>query len=160
MENCRTKKGTILYDAGGWFLISVFFGVALVGVVFDYFWNYLVLSLTLRRQRIDIRRKTRHAYCLVITALGLLIDWLYYEICWGTLVIGSLRVPAVFSHSGQQLALELRTVLLPMVVLGGLHFGFSRYFLKLTTRQAVLFGLVMGVCTAPWLIVGYVLLGL
>ncbi|MFC1862052.1 hypothetical protein ACFLX6_02035 [Chloroflexota bacterium] len=105
----------MLYDAGGWFLGFIFFGVALVGVVLDYFWNFLIFWVTLHWKHISIPTKKKHIYCVIITALGLLIDWLYYELTWGTLVLGSLRVPAAFPHPGVQPGLELSIILIPPV---------------------------------------------
>jgi hypothetical protein len=156
-QNERYRKPTVLYDAGGWFLISVFFGVALVGVVLDYFWNFLIFSVTLRWKRISIPTKKKHIYCVVITALGLLIDWLYYELTWGTLVLGNLRVPAAFPRANVHPSLELSTILIPMVILGAVNFCVSRLHLQLTSKQAVVLGAMMGIFTAPWLIVAFVL---
>ena len=152
------SKSTILYDAGGWFLISAFFGVIFVGVALDYFWNFLVFYLTLRWKRISIPIGKKHIYCVIITALGLLIDWLYYELTWGTLVLGSLTVPAAFSRPGLQPGLELSTILIPVVILGAVNFGVSRLYLQLSSRQSVVLGTMMGIFTAPWLIVAFVLL--
>ena len=142
-------KSTILYDAGGWFLIAMFFGVAFFGVVLDYFWNYLILSLALLWQHISITRKRKIVYIAIITALGLLIDWLYYEFTWGTLVIGGLRVPAAFSSPGIQPALELATILIPMALIGLVNFCASRFHLHLSVKNAlVVGGMMMAVFTA------------
>ena len=149
----------ILYDAGGWFLIAMFFGGVFLGVVVDYFWNYLILSLALRWQQISIPRKRRFVYIAIITAVGVLIDWLYYELTWGTLIIGSLRVPPVFERPGTNPGLELSTILIPMVLLGAVNYLASRFHLHLDTKHALVVGAVMAVFTAPWLIVAYVLLG-
>jgi hypothetical protein len=44
------KKSTTLYDVGGWILFPPFFGVVgIAGVVIDYFWNYFIFHLSLRR---------------------------------------------------------------------------------------------------------------
>jgi hypothetical protein len=149
----------MLYDAGGWFLMAMFFGAAFLGVVIDYFWNYLVLSLALRCQRISITRKRRFIYTGIITAVGLLIDWLYYELTWGFLVIGSLRVPAIFESPGLNPGLELSTIAIPMVLIGAVNYLASRLYLHLESRRVLLVGLAMAVFTAPWLIVAFVLLG-
>jgi len=149
----------ILYDAGGWFLIPMFVGGVFLGVVVDYFWNYLILSLALRWQKISITRKTRFVYTAIITAVGLLIDWLYYELTWGFLIIGSLRVPPVFERWETQPSLELSTILIPMALLWVANYLTSRFHLHLDKKHASVVGLVMAVFTAPWLIVAFVLLG-
>lgn len=149
----------ILYDAGGWFLIAMFFGAVFSGVVIDYFWNYLILYLALRWQRISITRKRRFVYTAIITAVGLVIDWLYYELTWGFLVIGGLRIPPVFETWGTKPGLELSTILIPMALIGAVNYLASRFHLHLDKRQALVVGLAMAVFTAPWLIVAFVLLG-
>jgi hypothetical protein len=156
-EVCHQKPAT-LYDAGGWFLISVLFGIAFVGVVADYFWNYLIFSLTLRWLRFNVNIKRKFIYCLIITGLGLLIDWLYYELTWGYLVLGSLSVSPIFSRPGSQPILELSTILIPVVVLAMVNFLVSYLYSHVTAKQAIVVGTVMGIFTAPWLIVGFVLL--
>ena len=158
MQNENHNKSTVLYDAGGWFLIAIFSGVAFLGVVFDYFWNYLVLSVALRWQHINISRKRKIIYIAIVTALGLLIDWLYYEFTWGTLVIGDLRVPAAFSRPGTQPGLELATIIVPIVLIGLVNLCASRIHLHLNVKNALMVGGMMAVFTAPWLIVAFVLL--
>jgi hypothetical protein len=149
---------TILYDAGFWFLIPIFVGGVFLGVVIDYFWNYLILYLALRWQKISITIKRRFAYTAIITAVGLLIDWLYYAFTWGTLVIGSLRVPAIFERPGINPGLELSTILIPMALIGVVNYLASHFYLHLDTKHAFAVGLVMAIFTAPWLIVAFVLL--
>ena len=148
----------ILYDAGFWFLIPMFVGGVFLGVVIDYFWNYLILYLALRWQKISITIKRRFAYTAIITAVGLLIDWLYYAFTWGTLVIGSLRVPAIFERPGINPGLELSTILIPMALIGVVNYLASHFYLHLDKKHAFVVGLVMAIFTAPWLIVAFVLL--
>jgi len=149
-----------LYDAGGWFLIAIFFGIAFLGVVADYFWNYLILSLTLRWQQIDIMRKRRFVYIAIITVVGFLIDWLYYQFTWGTqVVVGSLGVSALFERPGLNPGLELSTILIPMALIGAVNYFASRFHLHLERKHAMVVGFAMAVFTAPWLIVAFVLLG-
>jgi hypothetical protein len=126
--------------------------------VLDYLWNYLIFSVTLRWKRISIYTKKKHIYCVIVTALGLLIDWLYYELTWGTLVLGNLRVPAAFPRVGVQPCLELSTILIPMVILGAVNVCISLLYLKISAKQATVLGAMMGIFTAPWLIVAFVLL--
>lgn len=153
-----SPKSATLYDTGGWFLVFMFSGLAFVGVIFDYFWNFLVCSLTLRWKHIDIPRNKRFIYCIIITALGFLIDWLYYELAWGTVDIGNLRMSAAFVPAGSQPILETSTILIPAVIIGLINFSISKRYFHLTPKQALLLGTAMGIFTAPWLIVAFVLL--
>lgn len=146
------------YDAGEWFFTAIYYGGTVLGVVFNYFWNYLILYLALRWRKISITRKRRFVYTAVITAVGLLIDAVYYDFTWGTLVIGSLRVPAIFERPGLNPGLELSTILIPMALIGVVNYFASRFYLHLDKRQALVVGLVMAVFTAPWVMVAVVLL--
>lgn len=145
-----------LYDAGGRFWAAIYYGGTVLGVVFNYFWNYLILYLALRWQKISIIRKRRFVYTAIITAVGLLIDALYYELTWGFLVIGSLRVPPLFERPGLNPGLELSTILIPMALIGVVNYFVSRLHLHLGKKQASVAGLAMGVFTAPWIMVAVV----
>ena len=137
--------------------MSIFFGALLVGLAFDYFWNFLILFLSLRWLHFSVNTRKKYIYCLIITALGLLIDWLYYELTWGYLVLGSLRVAPIFSMPGTHPVLEFATILIPMVILGVVNFAISHRYLHMNLRPATILGIIMGIFTAPWLIVVYVL---
>ena len=102
--------------AGDWFITAVYYGETLLGVVGNYFWNYLILYLALRWQKISTTKKRRFAYTGIITAVGLLIDALYYEFTWGTPVKHSLPVPGIFETPGLNPGLELSTILIPMAL--------------------------------------------
>lgn len=154
------RKPFTLYDAGGWFLVAVLTGGYFIGLVIDYFWNYLVFSFSLRRLRFNVTTSRKHVYCAVATVLGLFIDWLYYELAWGFLVVGNLRVPPVFERAGTRPILELSTIIIPIFMLAIVNYCLSRLLLRVTSRQAVILGAVMGFFTAPWLIVGFILLHL
>jgi hypothetical protein len=159
-QNEKHRKSAILYDGGGWFIAPLFLPSGwLLGAVADYFWNYLILYLALRWQKISITRKRRFAYTAIITAVGLLIDWLYYEFTWGAMIIYSLRVPVVFERPGLNPGLELSTILIPMALIGAVNYLASRFYLHLDKKHASVVGAVMAVFTAPWLIVAFVLLG-
>jgi hypothetical protein len=153
-RRAKDSGATTLYDAGGWFLIAIFAGVAVavVGVVLDYFWNFLILILSLRWLHISVSYPRKFIYCLIVTAIGLLIDWLYYELTWGRLVVGNLRVEPLFEHAGLQPALECTTILIPMIVVGLVNFGAAHLLLRMSLKQAAILGAIMGVFTAPWLI--------
>ncbi|MCR4394283.1 MAG: hypothetical protein NUV31_07950 [Dehalococcoidales bacterium] len=156
----NTGRITPLYDAGGWFLIFLVFGIPLVGVIADYFWNYLILHFSLRWQEFSAAKSRKFIYCLIATAAGLIVDWLYYEITWGNLVLGSIRIPALFQHPGINKPLEFATILVPVAVLFLINFGLARGFFRgLTNRQTLVVGILMGIFTAPWIITAVVVLG-
>jgi len=145
------------YDAGGRFWTVIYYGGTVLGLVFNYFWNYLILYLALRWQKISITRKRRFVYTAIITAVGLLIDALYYELTWGLLVIGNLRVPPLFERPGLNPGLELSTILIPMALIGVVNYFVSRLYLHLDKKHALVVGLAMGVFTAPWVMVAFIL---
>jgi hypothetical protein len=147
-----------LYYAGSRFFTAIYYGGTVLGVVFNYFWNYLILCLALRWQKISITRKRRLVYTAIITAVGLLIDTLYYDFTWGTLVIGSLRIPPIFEKPRLNPGLELSTILIPMALIGAVNYFASRLYLHLDKKQALVVGLAMAVFTAPWVMVAVVLL--
>jgi hypothetical protein len=155
----KHSKSTTVYDVGGWYLIPILGGIMLLGVAADYFWNYLILFLGLRWLKFGVSHRRKFGYCAIVTALGLLIDWLYYELTWGYLVLGGLRVAPLFEHAGLQPALEFTTILIPMVVIAAVNFGTGRLLLRMGLKQAAILGITMGVLTAPWLITGYMALG-
>lgn len=144
--------------AGDWFLTIIYYGQTLAGIAFDYFWNYLILYLSLRWQKISIARKTRFAYTAIITAAGLLIDVLYYEFTWGTPVKHSLPVHGIFEKPGLNPGLELSTILIPMAFIGIVNYLASRFYLHLDKRHALVVGSAMAVFTAPWVMVAFILL--
>ena len=147
-----------MYDSGGWFLVFMFFGVAFVGLIIDYFWNYLILFLALRLQHINISIKRKLVYTVIITAFGLIIDWLYYELAWGTAVFGGLRMPTLFPRPGTQPGLEIATIVVPMILIGIVNYFASRLHLHLNRKDGLIVGGMMAVLTAPWLIVAFMLL--
>jgi hypothetical protein len=151
------KKSTTLYDVGGWILFPFLFGVVgIVGVIIDYFWNYLIFHLSLRRLDLIIPLDRKIIYCLIITALGLFIDWLYYELVWGTLSVGPVRIEAAFPRAGSEPVLEILTIVIPMILIASVNYAVSRLLLKVTNREGWIIAVMMGVFTAPWLIIVYV----
>ncbi|MBN2239108.1 MAG: hypothetical protein JW712_04990 [Dehalococcoidales bacterium] len=145
------KKNTVtLYDAGGFFLIFLFFGVPL-GTIGDFIWNLIVLSVTLPRlpegKVLDIGFWRRMGFCLMITALGFVIDWAYFEITWDMSLGKSAEwFPAVAQW------LQFVWLLLPMAMLFLVNAALSYSYFRLEKRQALVFGGVMAVFTAPWLL--------
>lgn len=156
----RLKKTTTLYDAGGLLLVIILFGLPF-GIIFDYLWNLLVLSLALPRlpRRVapnpgsigagteNITRGRRLAYCFFITLLGVIIDWAYFELTWDTYIARS----AVWAPAMTQ-AFQFTLLLVPVIMLGLVNFALSYSYLKLERRQAAVLAAIMGVFTAPWLL--------
>lgn len=149
------KNPIVLYDAGGWFLIPLLFGIGVVGLLLDYFWNYLVFILGLRRLHFSLSTRKKHIYCVMATCLGLIIDWLYYRMAWDSLSVAGAKIQ-IFANAGEQPVLECLSILAPMVMLMLANYMLSRAFLHMNPRQSVELGAIMGFFTAPWLITGQV----
>ncbi|MFC1946374.1 hypothetical protein ACFLXY_00485 [Chloroflexota bacterium] len=150
-------KSITLYDAGGFFLILLFFGVPL-GTLFDFIWNLVVISVTLPRlpdvEEIQISMWRRLLFCIIVTALGFVIDWAYFELTWDMNLSKSTEwLPAV------PLWLQFIWLLLPMFMLFLVNAALSYAYFRLDRRQAVIFGAVMAFFTAPWIlpIIPYIL---
>jgi len=157
----QLKNTTTVYDAGGLILVWIFFGLPL-GIIFDYFWNLLVLSLALPRLPRsvtsnpesmnsgieNITKGRRFSYCFFITLLGIIIDWAYFEMTWYVGMGSRTQAwePAV------SLGLQFAWLLLPIVMLGLVNFALSYSYLKLERRQAIILGAIMAFFTAPWLL--------
>ncbi len=149
--NEEKDRSITLYDAGGFFLILLFFGVPL-GTLFDFIWNLVVISVTLPRlpDAGEIRIHFwwhRLFYCLIITALGFVIDWAYFELTWDMNLSKSTEwLPAVPQW------LQFVWLLLPMALLFLVNAALSYSYFKLDKRQALIFGAVMAFFTAPWIL--------
>ena len=146
----ETKKSIMLYDVGGLIIIVLFIGIPF-GIVFDYLWNLIVLSIALPRlpgeTKIKITKGRKLAYCFFITLLGVIIDWAYFELTWDTHFAKS----AVWAPAMSQ-ALQFVWLLLPMVMIFLVNATLSYSYLKLERRRAIIFGIIMGLFTAPWLL--------
>ncbi len=147
----QVHKNTVtLYDAGGLILILVFFGLPF-GTIFDYLWNLVVISVALpflpAGHNLTIGKGRRLAFCFFITLLGIIIDWAYFELTWDTYFgKGGVWLPAMSQ------GLQLLWIVLPLAMLGLANFALSYSFLKLERRQAIIFGGIMALFTAPWLL--------
>ena len=145
-----SKKSIVLYDVGGVIVAVLFFGIPF-GTVFDYLWNLLVLSIALPRlpgdTKIEISKSKRLAYCFFITVLGIIIDWAYFELTWDT----DFGKSAIWAPAMSQ-ALQFVWLLMPMAMICLVNAALSHSYLKLERRQAIIFGAIMGVFTAPWLL--------
>ena len=147
------RKTITLYDFGGGVLILALFGLPF-GIAIDYIWNRFVLSMTLprlpkRNQGIEQARKRIDKYTLLITAMGLAIDWGYYVLIWDVIRTGQGRniwVPTM------NLSYQLLLITAPMLLLLSANFILSRSYLKLDQKQASITGAVMAVLTAPWIV--------
>jgi hypothetical protein len=148
MEN--RKKTTAFYDVGGLFIAVIFAGIPL-GVVFDYLWNLLVISIALPRlpgdAKVELSKKRKLAYCLFITLLGVAIDWAYFELTWDmNLGKSALWIPAM------SWALQFLCLLIPMAMIALVNTFLSYSYLKLERKQAIILGAMMAFFTAPWLL--------
>jgi hypothetical protein len=143
-------KSIVLYDVGGVIFAVIFFGIPF-GSAFDFLWNLLVISLALPRLPGDVKpeigKGQRLLFCLFITLLGIVIDWAYFELTWDT-DFGKYAIWAPAVSRG----LQFVWLLLPMAMIFLCNAALSYAYLKLDRRQAVIFGGVMGVFTAPWLL--------
>lgn len=150
----QESRSIMLHDGGGWFIFVFFFGLPFfIGSVFDFCWNYLVLHVTLKiKSPSNIITRRKAVYSLIITALGLVIDWLYYSITWGRFFI-NLHVNPLFPVKGSHPVLEFVSILMPMAALSLINFALARFYLHLKPKTAMILGAVMGFFTAPWLIV-------
>jgi len=144
------KKSIVLYDVGGVIIAVLFFGIPF-GSVLDYLWNLLVLSVALPRlpgdTKIESSKGKRLAYCFFITVLGIIIDLAYFELTWDT----DFGKSAIWAPAMSQ-ALQFVWLLLPMVMIWLVNAALSYSYLKLERKQAIIFGAVMGIFTAPWLL--------
>jgi hypothetical protein len=145
-----SKKSIVVYDFGGVIFAVIFFGIPF-GTVFDYLWNLLVVSIALPRlpgnTKIKLTKGKRLAYCFFITVLGIIIDWAYFELTWDT----DFGKSAIWAPAMSQ-ALQFVWLLLPMVMIFLVNAALSYSYLKLERRQALIFGAIMGIFTAPWLL--------
>ena len=144
------EKSIVLYDVGGMIILVLFFGIPF-GSAFDFLWNLLVLSVALPRlpgdTRIKLSKGKRLTYCFLITLLGIIIDWAYFELTWDT----DFGKSAVWAPAMCQ-GLQFVWLLLPMVMIFLVNSALSYFYLKLERRQAIIFGAIMGFFTAPWLL--------
>jgi hypothetical protein len=148
----KTKKTVTLYDFGGGILLLAMFGLPF-GIIIDYIWNRIVLSLTLRHlikaPPGALALKRIGYYVFFITVIGLLIDWGYHVLIWDVQNIpgGITRwVPTL--SLGAQMALILPTMLLLLAA----NTAMSIKYLRLERRPALITGGVMAVFTAPWIL--------
>jgi hypothetical protein len=152
----KDPKNTVtLYDAGGLFLLWAIFGLPL-GIVFDYFWNLLVLSLALPRlsgialsnsETGTIGKGKRSIFILLITLLGVVIDWAYVELIWDIgLAKTQIWAPAMIWP------LQLLSIIIPIIMLWAVNFALSYAYLRLEKKTAISLGAAMAVFTAPWLL--------
>ncbi len=155
--NRRWKPNQIvLYDAGGWFVFLIYLGVpAVFGLVIDYFWNFLILHLSLKWVGVKANTGKKAFVCVLITCLGLVIDWFYYMFMWGG---GLFFPPPLFDDWGARPVIEVLSILIPMALLSVEYYSLDRFYFRTSPKQAIIAGLIMGILTSPWLILGFVFL--
>jgi hypothetical protein len=149
----RIKRSTTLYDFGfGPVFYFVFFaGAIVIGIIIDYLWNWLVLTVALWRPlrstdptaEITIPRVTigrRMLYCIPVTVIGIPINAAYYFIVWNWDDTPRFDIP-----------LQVLLITVPIGLLWLMNYLLSKYYLKLDNRQAVTVAVIMAFFTAPWL---------
>jgi hypothetical protein len=172
-QNLRSSHPITLYDGGGWYFFVGVFGLPIfLGSILDGAWNYLVLHFTISRLKTGIdsaldksafarrtRNKQQFICTIFITIVGFIIDYIYYNIFWGEVIAGAphIHVQPVFPSNGANKALELTSILAPMVAIALTSFILTLLFFRLKTKQALTLGAVMGLFTAPWLIIAVIL---
>ena len=152
----RSAGSTTLYDMGGGFYLFYGFlfaaGGVVLGLILDYAWNWLVLSVALWNparsadsasegtvQSVTMGR--RLLYAVYITLIGIPINVVYAGIAWNW--SWEPRVNVV---------LQVLLMALPIGLLWLANYLLSRYFLGLTNRQAATVAAMMAFFTAPWLV--------
>lgn len=145
---------TTLYDFGigplFYFLFAV--GGFFLGLILDFLWNWLVLTVALwspwRTADISAERTStrvtigrRMLYALFITLIGIPINVVYAGIAWNWSWEPRINV-----------VLQVLLMALPLGLLWLANYLLSRYFLKLDKRQAATVAAIMAVLTAPWLV--------
>ena len=156
-HSSHLRKTLTLHDAGGWYLIPIIFGIPVVGVVLDYFWNFLVLFLSLKWLRISASTGQKFIYCAIVPGGGLVIDIVYYAIVWGVFEFDLWRGHPDSARWGTGPVLEFITILIPIAFIIALNYAVSRLYLHVNSKQAVILGAIMGLFTAPWLIALHVI---
>jgi hypothetical protein len=147
MMSSEGSKTVTLYDAGGLIIGVVLLGVPF-GTLFDYFWNFVILSVALPRVGGAGYRAgcgARGLYCLFATVLG--IDLAYFELTWDT----DFGKSAVWSPA-MPFAAQLALIAIPVVMLGLVNFALSYSYLRLDRKPAMKLGAAMGILTAPWVV--------
>ena len=157
--NVRTPEkqatgSTTLYDFsyGPMFYYLFATGGALVlGLIIDYVWNWLVLSVALWHPRSPADSSAeetapagtmgrRMLYALFITLIGIPINAMYAVVAWGWSLEPVINMP-----------LQVPLMLMPIGLLWLANYLLSRYFLKLDNRQSATVAAMMAFFTAPWL---------
>lgn len=159
--NEGTRKGIIVRDGGGWFIALLFGGPALfIGIGFDYLWNYLVISKSLNKiTENTVSSRRMHLYCIIATGLGLTIDWVYYQWLSSYLNLEQYWAnPILWRKENAGPISLLLTIVLPILAIALANFGLCIPVFHLNIKKAALVGVAMGGLTAPWLIVGWVLM--
>mgnify|MGYP001082709679 CR=1 FL=1 len=149
----QTAGSTNLYDFGigpiFYFLFAV--GGFFLGLILDYLWNWLVLTVALWRpwrpadsaaagMLRSVTMGRRMLYALFITLIGIPINAVYAGIAWNWSWEPRINV-----------TLQVLLMIMPLGLLWLANYLLSRYFLKLDNRQAVTVAVIMAVLTAPWL---------
>lgn len=150
----RITGSTTLHDMGGgffFFYLLLAVGGIFLGLIFDYLWNWLVLTVALWHPRSPADSTAERAvqsvtigrrmlYAVFITLIGIPINAVYAGLAWNW--SWEPRINITF---------QVLLMIMPIVLLWLANYLLSRYFLKLDKRQAATVAAIMAVLTAPWL---------
>ena len=132
----------------GKYLIIIGVFIVIIGVLFYFLGDKLNWIGRLPGDiKVETTKSRKLAYCFFITLLGVIIDWAYFELTWDTHFARS----AVWAPATSQ-ALQFAWLLLPMIMIFLVNAALSYSYLKLERRLAIIFGVIMGLFTAPWLL--------
>jgi hypothetical protein len=150
----RITGSTTLHDMGGgffFFYLLLAVGGIFLGLIFDYLWNWLVLTVALWHPRSPADSTAERAvqsvtigrrmlYAVFITLIGIPINAVYAGLAWSW--SWEPRINITF---------QVLLMVMPIGMLWLANYLLSRYFLKLDKRQAATVAAIMAVLTAPWL---------
>lgn len=141
-------KPVMLRDAGVGIVGYIVFGVPFA-VVGDFLWNWVSLRVATWVVPDTDRdyEKKGVLYALIITVAGILIDWPYLVLSWNVDLSKTMEW-----RPHHDFWLQAILILFPMVLLAGANFVLGVLYLRLGRREAAWLGLVMGVLTAPWVL--------
>lgn len=149
-DSATGRKYLVLRDGGFGPALLLVFGVPF-GFILDFIWNWIALwiATSLVPDADDRFDQQARLYSLIITIVGALIDWHYFRLTW-RMDLGAGVMPFVPLHS---LSVQLILLLSPIVLLAAANFALCVLLLSLGTRKALIVAILMGILTAPWVLV-------
>jgi len=138
---------------GGFFFFYLLLAVGgiFLGLIFDYLWNWLVLTVALWHPRSPADSTAERAvqsvtigrrmlYAVFITLIGIPINAVYAGVAWNWSWEPRINI-----------TLQVLLLIMPIGLLWLANYLLSKYYLKLDNRQAATVAAIMAVLTAPWL---------